>query len=181
MEDSELFLFIVKFVVIFICTWVIIKFIKGVIAFKNAKTAQFFVKVAFGFERKDRLIGSLIYYNESDMLDALSAEKVDLYNYVVNFLPALNFPINPIPALDVKRSIMASRVSIEKEVVDKYRTIIIMNKRGVVTINRMGTDPRKSWWFGTALYSNNEDVVRVIAYKIRKARKHDTACHVVWS
>lgn len=179
MGDSELVLLAAKTIILFIATYVIISGIGRIIAITKAKTAQFFVKIAFGFERKDCLIGSLIYYNESDVMKQLTENKVDLYDYVVNFAPNFNLPIEPVPLNAVRSASMATRLSVKKELIDKYKTLIIVNKRCVVIINRMGVDPRNSWWFGTALYSNNEDVIKTVAYKIGRARKHDTACHVV--
>ena len=181
METEDILLLIIRTLCIFLSIQIIVDFVKKAIALKKAQIAQFFVKTAFAFERNGSLVGTLTYYTEADIQKELNRTELDLADYVRSYLPNVNLPIIPVSASDLHATKMPTRAVIKKEIVDKYATLVIHNDKTLVIVNKLGTDPRASWWFGTALVSNNEEVIKIAMMRFRKAKKHDPTCHVVRS
>ena len=179
MELGELFLLLFKVFCIALSAILITDCVISIVKLKRAKLAQFFVKSAFAFERGEFLVGSLVYYNESDIQKELQATGLNLGEYVKEYLPSMNLPIEPVSILSLHSLHMPARTLIRKDLVEKYSTFIIQSNRAMVIINKLGTDPRASWWFGTAIVSNNEDAIKIITLKYRKVKKHDPNCYVV--
>ena len=177
--DYNLLLFIFKLVCSVLSAMIMIDFITSVIKLKKAKLAQFFVKTAFAFERNESLVGALTYYTEASVQKELIATGLTLGEYVTEHLPALNFPLETVTLTTLNITGVPVRAIIRKDLVERYSTLIIQSDNAVVTINRLGTNPKTSWWFGTAIISNNKDAIKIITLKYRKAMKHDPNCYVV--
>ena len=181
MTTEEIIWFIVRSLCIFMAIKMTEDVIKKIIALKRAKIAQFFVKTAFAFERNGCLVGTLTYYTEAAIQKELSVTKLDLADYVRSFLPNMNLPIEPVDVSDLRKASIPTRAVIKKEIVEKYATLIIHNEKALVIVNKLGQDPRASWWFGTVLVSDNSEVIDVATSRFRKAKKNDPTCHVVRS
>lgn len=179
MEPNELFLLLFKVSCITLSVILITDSIIGIVKLKRAKLAQFFVKTAFAFERGEFLVGSLVYYNEPDIQKELQVTGLNLGEYVKEYLPSMNLPVEPVTVLSLHSLNMPARTLIRKDLVEKYSTLIIQSSRTMIIINKLGSDPRASWWFGLAIVSNNENVIKIITSKYRKAKKHDPNCYVV--
>ena len=145
----------------------------------KAKFGTFYVKTGFAFERGEQLLGQLRYYRECDIQRALSENQTTLGEYVKSFIPLVNLPFETLSHLEMNSVGLPVRVKIKAEIVNKYGTIAVVSKSTFLVLNRLGPDPRNCVWFGTCIISNNEDMIKVIEHKYRKANKHDSDCYVV--
>ena len=175
----EIILFCIRTLCVFISIQIFIDFFRKLRALKRATISQFFVKTAFAFERDGSLVGTLTYYTEADIQRELLRTQLELADYVREYLPNMNLPIESVCASDLNKAGIKMRAVIKKEIVDKYQTLVIPSEHQLVIINCMGHDPRVSWWFGTCLVSNNEEVIKIAMNRFRKVKKNDPTCHVV--
>ena len=70
--------------------------------------------------------------------------------------------------------------SLQKDILEKYKQIIVTSDYAVVMLNKVTTGDC-AYWTGTCSISDNNDFARLIAKKIIKEKRNDPTCHVVRS
>ena len=181
-EINQLLIILSKALVAFICIETVYYLIKRVNALRNSKVFTCYVKTAFISEfgnDKQNLDGDLVYYTQSDFENELKSNNITLKDYIVAYLPTLNFPITPISHNLANSVRLPKRVILSKEILGKYETITVVGNMVMVSLTKVPGE--NACWFGTCITTDNSDFARILVKKYIKEHKHDPKSYVVWS
>ena len=179
MDQKELFELVFRLACInlfLVCAWDLFKRARALV---KAKCATYCVKTVFMFDRgKNHKVGDLTYYLLSEVDKYIEQNRLQNTKLNADIYETILSSIQQVPVGNVFGTNPPARVVVSKDILEKYKQIIVTSDCAVVMLNKVTTGDC-AYWTGTCSISDNNDFARLIAKKLIKEKRNDPTCHVV--